>query len=142
MNRWAPREDTDGQTTDTRSREIVLFRANPRFIYQYLLVVCCLSLPLVGLLISSQPVDWLLMPIALLTAYGTSFWLVPMGLHWPLLFALIYWANPTLYTQALRQAIAILPPLPQLGMGLAVGTIGLIITSLDLEQALIEAGVI
>ncbi len=100
MNAWAPAEEEDGRIPDTSFGAILFVRANPRFLKQYLLVVLCLSLPLVGLVFSSgKTVHWLLVPKTLLVTYGTSLLLISLGLHWPLLVALIYWMQPTLYAK-------------------------------------------
>ena len=133
MNAWAPVKEKDGQRPDTRAFSILLLRADPRFITQYLLLAVCFSLPLIVRLPTSGPtLDGLLPLSALLTAYGLGIWFLPIGLHSPLIFSLVYWQDPERYTQALTEAwnevSSLFPQVSQLAGGLAIGTVVLIVS--------------
>ena len=74
MNEWEPAKEKDGEIPDTNSWDILLLRFNSRFAAQYLLLLLCLSLPLIiNIAIKGQVLDWIQLPLVLLTAYGASF---------------------------------------------------------------------
>ena len=117
--------------TDTNSSEILLPYSRGRFFIQYLLLLSIFTIPLIYFIFpSDNPVNWLLIPCALLTAYGTSIWSVSIGLHWPLLFAIIYRANPSIYTEILNEILNILPLFNQLILGFGASSISLAVISL------------
>jgi len=64
----------------------------------------------------------------LLTAYGSGLLVVPLGLHTPLLFALVYVVNVKVYFLKLAHTESLFPFLPQLSGGLILGTLVLSIT--------------
>jgi len=91
MNAWALIEQQDGQRLKTKFRDILLLRANGRFIAQYLLLVVFLSLPFALVLtIKGQGLGWMLLPVVLLTTYSISLLFFSLGLQVPLLGALVY----------------------------------------------------
>jgi hypothetical protein len=91
MNEWAPAEEKDGRRPDTHSRDIILYRFNFRFFRQFLLLLLCFTAPLtLTIAIEGQGLNWLLLPLVLLVAYGTSFWFLPVGMPIPLLCWLVY----------------------------------------------------
>ncbi|MCG8361789.1 MAG: ATP-binding protein [Pseudanabaenales cyanobacterium] len=140
MNAWAPVPAQDEQRPDTLFSDILLLRANPRFISQYLLLILGFSLPLLGLISASgQAFDWLLLPSVLLITYGIGVWFLPMSLHVPLLFSLTYSQKPELYAQVVESWLSlsgILPPLSKLAEGLAIGTVVLMATLLFVRGCL------
>ena len=126
MNEWSP----DGSRPDTTFLSILLFNLNGRFLLQFIQVSCWFSLPLVAAIsMYSQSWDWLLLPVILLTAYSVGLWNFPIGLNVPLIFIPVYLAKPIFFVAGLTKAIEILPPISQIGIGLLVGTLGLIITN-------------
>jgi hypothetical protein len=110
---------------------LYLHFSNRRFSFQLALLVLLLSLPLVAAVSTSgQPLAWLFVATALISSYGTAVWFLPLGLHLPLLFALIYIVQPAVLWHSLQEAISLLPPWPQLAIGIGVYTIGMVITAL------------
>jgi hypothetical protein len=80
-----------GVDSDTQSRDILVFRFNFRFFRQFLLLLLCFTAPLMlTIAIEGQGLDWLLLPMVLLVAYGTSFWFLPVEMPVPLLWGLVY----------------------------------------------------
>ncbi len=116
MNEWAPAKEKDGQRPDTHCRDILLFRFNSRFFRQCLLLLLCFSLPLtLTIAIKGQGLDWLLLPVVLLIAYGANCWFLPAALSIPLIYELVYLEKPEAWSDGLNQAFMLLSPLPQLG---------------------------
>jgi hypothetical protein len=96
-----------------------------------------LSIPI--LILSSsfpKPINWLLPLGAALIPYGIGVWFLPTGIGWsaPLLFTLQVWMSPVLlqesYVKGLSALSKTFPPLPQLLLGLEVGTVALVLSSL------------
>ncbi|HAJ61183.1 MAG TPA: hypothetical protein DCP31_19595 [Cyanobacteria bacterium UBA8543] len=126
---WSPTQDEDEWSLQTKVREFLLFQPNFRFIAQYLLLTLSFSLPLLlALWIYGQPLGWLFMFAVLLTAYGSGLFVVLLGLHTPLLFALVYLVNVKVYSLKLVHTESLLPFLPQLSSGLILGTLVLSLT--------------
>jgi hypothetical protein len=126
---WSPIQDEDRSSLQTKVRELLLFQPNFRFISQYLLLTLSFSLPLLlALWIYGQPLGWLFVFAVLLTAYGSGLFVVPLGLHVPLLFALVYLVNVKVYVLKLAHTESLLPFLPQISGGLILGTVVLSIT--------------
>ncbi len=125
MNRWAERGDEDAEQT------VYLLYRHKRFAPQFLLLVLLLMLPLaVAVAFQGQAGDWLFVLSALLSTYGISVWIMSLGLQVPLLFALVYIYRVDSIREALNTTLAFLPPLPQLGLGIGVFTLGLGLTTL------------
>jgi len=121
MNEWAPAEENDGYRPDTSFLGILVFRANRRFVIQYLLLVICFSLPtILETPFHRRLQDWLLLPVGMLTAFGNSIWSMSVGLHLPLLFGLVHLVNPEGYSTALSQVLSFTPPVSQIAVGFAV----------------------
>ena len=130
MNEWSPAKERSGTLLDTTFQDILLYRLNWRFIFQFIQITCFFSLPLVAAIpIYGQSWDWLLLPIILLIAYSGVIGGVPVHLNVPLIIIPVYLAKPTFFVASLDKAIGILPPLPQIGMGILIGTLGLVITN-------------
>lgn len=126
---WSPTPDEEGSSLQTKVRELLLFQPNFRFISQYLLLTLSFSLPLLlALWIYGQPLGWLFVFAVLLSAYGSGLFVVPLGLHAPLFFALVYPINVKVYFLKLARIESLLPFLPQLSGGLILGTVVLSIT--------------
>lgn len=89
-NAWAARSGA-GRRPRALTLHLLLLRANGRFLAQFALLTIIMTLPL-GLLVPlvSAPSDWLLAVVAALAAYGVAVVFLPLGIHLPLLFALIY----------------------------------------------------
>ena len=130
MNEWSPQRKHNSIRPDTNFRDILLGRSiNWHFSFQFIQVSCWLSLPLVtAISIYGQSWDLLLLPVIILTTYGAGFWNFPIGLNVPLIFIPVYLTKPTFFVAGLTKAMTILPPIPQIGIGLLVGTLGLVIT--------------
>jgi hypothetical protein len=144
MNEWSPQQEYDGIRPDTTFRDILVGRSNWRFLFQFIQVSCWFSLPLVAAIATYERLwDLLLLPIILLTAYSSEFWNFPIGLNVPLIFIPVYLVKPTFFVDGLAKAIAVLPSLPQIGIGILVGTLGLVITNVlglsSLERNLLLA---
>ncbi|MGD1906927.1 MAG: hypothetical protein ACFB0C_13155 [Leptolyngbyaceae cyanobacterium] len=78
VNAWSVEKD------DAAFVKIMLFSINWRFVGQFFSLVGFLSLPLIGVLIkNSAPLDWLLLPITVITAHGLGLWFVSAGIHIP-----------------------------------------------------------
>ncbi|MEH2167904.1 MAG: AAA family ATPase [Nostoc sp.] len=112
MNKWTTYRETkkDGQgLLDTSAMSILM--SNSRFIAQYFLFATCLSLSLLPLLINNNQTlnNWLLLPLSIAGSFGLSFWLLPAGIGWclPILIALIYWYQPTIYAETVERTVAI-----------------------------------
>jgi hypothetical protein len=126
MNEWSPVEEKDGQQPDTKASRILFARANGRrFIGQYFLVSVLLSLPIVGLIVSSgQAVGWLLLIAAPLIGCALGYCFLPVSISFcsPLLLALIYWQPTNFYVKLFQSALDLLPPLSQIAViGIGVG---------------------
>ncbi len=131
MNAWAPQEEDDGKRADTAHNDMLAFVVHPRFLAQFALLVLLLCTPLMALVATTgEAQDWFFVLSALFTAYGVSVFFLPSGLSVPLLFALVYRFQVTTLRQALTQIVELLPPLPQLALGLGSYTAGLVFTSL------------
>ena len=131
INEWSPQRERDGIRPDTTFQYIFFIRINWRFLLQFIQVSCWFSLPLVAAIsIYGQLWDFLLLPVILWTTYNGGSWGFPIGLNVPLIFMPIYLAKPTFFVAGLNKAIEILPPVPQIGIGLLVGTLGLLITNI------------
>ena len=132
MNEWSPNEKHYAIQPYTSFQDILLLRFNWRFLFQFIQITCCLSLPIASLIfINGQNWDWLLLPIILLISYGIGIWTLQLGFHIPLIFTLFYVAKPTLFINTLSTSASILPPyLSQLPMGIIITTLGLIFTSI------------
>lgn len=119
MNVWGGSEDNT-----LISFEILLLKESTRFISRYLLVLLVLCLPLLVLILSSgKLVNGWLIPVAGLVAYGISIFSIPIGIHWPLLFALVFGLNPNFYQQVLQRTLKIFLPFPRLFISLGVGVL-------------------
>ncbi|MEL4894045.1 hypothetical protein [Crocosphaera sp. Alani8] len=130
MNKWCPAKEKDGKRPDTNSLDILLFSFNFSFVAQYFLLLLFLSLPLiVNIAIQGQQIDWLQIPIILLTGYGASVWFLSYGLPVPLIWLMVYLQQPDFWLTGLNEALDILPPLSQIAVGLTAGTVLLIITN-------------
>jgi hypothetical protein len=136
MNEWAPTKEKDGQKPDTKSADILESRKDRRFTTQYLLLTFFFSLPLVvAIVIHGHPLGWLLLAVAPLTAYGTSLWCLPLGLHTPLLLGLVYLLQPQAYSMALSNVLINLSfcqpyPISRLVEGLTTGMVASLTTLL------------
>jgi hypothetical protein len=120
MNEWLPQAEKDGARADTNFYNILLF-GNLRFISQYLLLLFISNIPLISILIErNQLLDWLQLPSVMLIAYGISVLLLPLGLFIPLLWWIVILQQPDSWLPGLEEAIALLPPLTQMGITLAV----------------------
>jgi hypothetical protein len=86
MNEWAPAEEMDGHQINTSFWNIFGLRASPRFIKQYLLLVCLFSVPLALTIFvyGQSSEDWLLLPLVLLTSCCFGILSIPVGLKTPL----------------------------------------------------------
>ena len=119
MNEWSPQKKEYGRISDTGFWDILVF-GNSRFISQYLLLLFIPSLPLIlNMIERNQFLDWLQFPCVILTAYGTGVFFLPLGLVIPLLWLIIL-SHPDSWLKGLMEATKLLPPLPQIGIGLAV----------------------
>jgi len=126
MNVWAPVEVKDGVRPDTSFQDILLLRIHWRFLSQFLVLVMGLSLPLIVVLSRQQrSVDWLVLPIVWLIAYGTAIWYLPTALLIPLLIGQSYATQPDLWLAGANKALTFLPPLPAITGGVGVGAISL-----------------
>ncbi len=126
MNAWEARGD------EAWEENVYLLYRNGQFAPRFALLVLLLCMPLIVLVASTgETRDWLFVLIAVLTAYGLSVWLLPIGLQAPLLFMLVYAYRAAVLRQALDQTLNILPPLPQLALGIGVSTVGLVCTFLS-----------
>ncbi|MEM9219052.1 MAG: hypothetical protein AAGD25_32555 [Cyanobacteria bacterium P01_F01_bin.150] len=131
INEWSPAPEKDGQREDTTFREILLVRVNWRFLAQYLAVAIVFCLPLIRSLFNQyqHPMDWLLIPAGIATAYGLGRWsFATLGIHSPLLLALVYSDLSTidLWGNALTAVSALLSPFQewQGWIGLGIGLLG------------------
>jgi len=127
MNEWAPAEEKKGHKPNTKFSYILLARANHRFVVQYVLLILGFSLPLAWkMLFHGQPLDWLLLPVVLVIAYGIGIWFLSLGLLVPLIWGLVYIERPETWGKGLNPVFNILP----LAGGFAAGTLFLITTIL------------
>lgn len=126
MNQWAPAAEKNGKRAETKFFEILLFRANLRFLAQYFLLLLLLSLPLALTIYNyRQPQVWLLLPIVVMIAYGTSSFFLPIGLNVPFLLSLNSLQQPG---TLINVVLGFLPQIPQLTGGLAISTLILILS--------------
>lgn len=138
MNEWCPQKERDGSRRNTYSLDILLWRAKFRFIAQYLLLLVCLSLPIiVAIAINGQRLDWLQLVSLLVTAYGISVWFLSMGLAFPWFWWIVYLYQPNIWQQVWQKIIKLLPSLPQISLGIVAGALVLGIT-LELMQWLLN----
>lgn len=120
MNEWLPQEKKDGRRPNTSFFNILVF-GNFRFTTQYLLLLFISNIPLILKLIErNQLLDWLQLPCVMLIAYATGVLFLPLGLVIPLLWLIIVLNQPNSWLKGLREALKVLPPLSQIGIGLAV----------------------
>ncbi|MGB5772791.1 MAG: hypothetical protein WBM32_23420, partial [Crocosphaera sp.] len=130
MNEWCPAEEKEGKRPDINSWDILLFRFNFRFAAQYFLLLLCLSFPLIiNIAIQGQRIDWLQIPILLLTAYGASVWFLPSVLPLPLIWLIAYLQQPDFWVIGLKEAVDMLPSLSQIIIGFIKGTVFIVIAS-------------
>ena len=95
MNEWSPAEEKDGQIPNTNPWDILLFRFHLRFVIQYLILLLCFSLPLILIIVAQgQALNWLQLPIILVTAYSVGVWFLPIGLQVPLIWFIVYLEQP------------------------------------------------
>ncbi len=123
MNEWSPLKEEDGRTPDTSFWDILLFRnLNFRFIIQYLLLLFIYSIPLVFLNVIelNQFLGWLQFTFVILIAYVTGVLFLPLGLIIPWLWLIVVLNHPDSWLKGLMAAIKLLPPLPQIGIGLVI----------------------
>ncbi|MGK7946326.1 MAG: hypothetical protein AB4058_17845 [Microcystaceae cyanobacterium] len=131
MNEWSPAEEEEGKRQDTKSPEILLNRFNSRFAAQYCLLLFCLTLPLIiNIAINHQAIDWLQIPLVLLTAYSVGSLLLSLllGLSVPLIGFIVYRQEPNFWLMGLNETLEILPPLSQIAVGIATWIILVLIT--------------
>jgi hypothetical protein len=131
MNEWSPAEERDGIRPDTTFQDMLLYRLNWRFLFQFIQITCFFSFPLVAIIpIYGRFWDLLLLPVILLTTYSGSVWFeYPIGLNVPLIFIAAYLAKPTFFVAGLKKAIEVLPPISQIGLGLLIGALGIVFTN-------------
>jgi hypothetical protein len=99
-------EESNNVRANTSFSFLLTTRHNYKFSIQFLLVVICLSLPLtMESLIRGQPQHLLLLLLVLPTAYCVSFSCTALALNVPLLFSLVYVANPSYYITEVIQAV-------------------------------------
>ena len=132
VNRLLSGEEQKTLITDTNSSEILLSDSNGRFIIQCLLLLSIFTIPLIYLIDrSDNALHWLLVPGALFTACGIIRLSVAIGLHWPILVALTYWANPQIYSEVINETLKLQPSLSQpILLGFVASLIALAIISL------------
>jgi len=138
MNEWSPRKEIlYGYIPDTNFSYILVF-ANFRFIVQYVLLLFVSSIPLVFLNIINlnQLLDWLQLSCVILTAYGTGTLFLPLGLIVPWLWLIILLIYPDSWLKSLIETAKFLPPLSQIGIGLTVLGICLLLTAWLILQLL------
>ncbi|MEH1967999.1 hypothetical protein [Nostoc sp.] len=128
MNEWFPKEGKDGRRPDTSFSDILFF-GNSRFLTQYLLLLFIFHIPLILKLIErNQSLNWLQLPCVILIAYTTGVLFLPLGLVIPLLWLIVVLNQPDSWLKGLIEVIKILPPLPQIGIGLAVFGVSISLT--------------
>ena len=130
MNEWYPQKEKGGHKPDT-SFFGILFLGNSRFIIQYLSIIFIFNIPLIFRLIASdQLLNWLQLPCVILIAYEIAGFFLPLGLVIPWLWWIVILQRPDSWLNGLTAAIKLLPPLPQIGISLAVLGISLSLTTL------------
>ncbi len=131
MNAWAPHREKDGQRANTNYYDILLFDIHPRFLSQFVLLSLVHALPLMVLVATSGTgSDWLLVPVAILSAYGMAVFFLPASLLLPLLLARVYYDQVAVFRQTLDTTLTMLPPLPQLILGMGSALLGLVLSTL------------
>ncbi|NCC34314.1 MAG: hypothetical protein EOM24_20225, partial [Chloroflexia bacterium] len=114
---------------EARTRLIAVFR-KPPFATRFALLALLLLAPLISMVAwQGQPLDWLLVLTALVCLYGLTLFPLAISLTTPWLFLLVYSLHPDAMRQALVVTGEILPPWPQLVLGMGVYTLGLVATS-------------
>ncbi|MFW9263938.1 hypothetical protein, partial [Nostoc sp. CALU 546] len=128
MNEWLPRKEIDGRRPDT-SFYTILVVGNVRFLSQYLLLLFIFNIPLILKLIEdNQSLNWLQLPCVILIAYATGALFLPLGLVIPSLWLIVVLNQPDSWLKGLMEAIKVLPPLPRIGIGLAVFGVSISLT--------------
>jgi len=87
MNEWSPKKvRRDGNRPDTTFQDLLKEQINWRFLLQFIQIACCFCAPIVTIIaVYSLSIDWLLLPVILLTTYCGSFWNLSIGLNVPLI---------------------------------------------------------
>lgn len=158
MNQWSPNEESDTSFSD-----ILLFGSG-RFIAQYFVLLLIFAIPLaVAIGIYGRTgeilmycidnhknlrledwcfwsIDWLLLPVAVLIAFFVGLWLLPLGIHAPLLWSFVYlrkpenglvWACDNIQAfMQLHTPFLLLQPKGNITLGITVGILTLVIMSL------------
>jgi hypothetical protein len=110
---------------------------------QFLLLLLGFSLPLtLAIAIKGQGLDWLLLPVVLLTAFLIGLFFLPAALVIPLIWGLVYIEKSEAWLERLNQAFKLLPPLPQLGIGLAAGTFIVVVTLPQIQAYLMSTFIV
>jgi hypothetical protein len=136
MNEWCPQNSKDGRRINTSGSDILLFKYNSPFLFQYLLLSISLSFPLIVLIaLAGQEEDFLFLLIAPFTSFIFGLWILPsgMGLCSPLLLTLIYCQQPSFFIKTLNSLSPVLPSLSQLLSGICIGSIALAITTFIIQ---------
>lgn len=82
---------------------------NRRLVGQFGLWTIVFSVPLfIGLILHGRAIDWTMMVVALMGAYGVGLLSLPVGMFLPLLFGLVFWANPEVGKDSVQAIIAVL----------------------------------
>lgn len=92
MVTWSSGSQEKGH--NARSWNVLALKASPRFIAQYLCLLLLTSSPFLITIGLRDPGDWLLGIIGLVSAYGIGVLILPLGIHIPLLFGLLYVFQP------------------------------------------------
>lgn len=118
MNEWSPKLDY----SNTRFIDILHFRLNTRFFFQFLLLILILNLPLFSALSELQ--GFILIVSNLIVAYGLALLVLPWSISFPILVSIVYTYNPIQFTGKLESTWQIytktLPSLPQIAIGVTI----------------------
>lgn len=136
INEWVPTKDKDGQKLDTKF--IDALTRDRRFVLQYLLLWFVQSLPLITIIIvDAKLIDLVFLLTSMLMTFGTNIESVPIGIHIPLIWNLIYIEKPKLGLVAIQSELRtvnnLFVQLPQLFEGIFIGVL-ILITIIILQR--------
>ncbi len=103
---------------------------NFRIFKQFLLVITCLSVPLVILIAyRGQSNDWLLLISILLSTCGVTLLYITDAFSVSIVSTVVYFYNPDIWQKVLKSSLEILFAAPTLSTSISLGAIGMISTS-------------